>query len=530
VAIKVIKPALANNPDFIRRFETEAQVVARLEHMNIVPLYDYWREPDRAFLVMRYLPHSLPWRLERGPLSLSETVRLVEQVSAALTVAHRHGVVHRDLKPANLLLDDEGNAFLADFGIAKVLGAAARITQEGALIGSPAYFSPEQVKGEAVTPASDLYSFGVLLYEALTGQHPFPGDLSPSTLVYKQLHEPLPSLLNVRPDLPAALDNVIQQATAKNPAERFADALALAAAFRQAAGQVVTPASEAPGVSSTTGVQFDAERTWTPADHLVAARNPYKGLRPFDAADADDFFGREVLTERLIARLGEEHPMGRFLAVVGPSGSGKSSVVKAGLIPALRRGALPDSDCWFMAEMLPGSHPLDELEITLLQIAARQPANLAEQLRRDERGLARAARLVLPEDGELLLVIDQFEEVFMLAEDSASARHFLDLIYTAVTDPRSQVRVIITLRADFYDRPLMYPDFCEMMRQRTEVVGPLAPAELEQVMVGPAQRVGVTVEPKLVAEVVREVGEQLGALPMLQYALTELFERRPTTC
>src|SRR5689334_19915800 len=142
VAVKVIRPEFANHPDFIRRFETEAQVVARLEHPHIVPLYDYWREPSGAYLVMRYIRGgSLQTALHAGPWSLERSTGLLEQVGAALAFAHRHGVVHRDLKPANILLDDEGNAYLADFGIAKDLLVADEVaqTQPDAVVGSPAY-------------------------------------------------------------------------------------------------------------------------------------------------------------------------------------------------------------------------------------------------------------------------------------------------------------------------------------------------------------------------------------------------------
>src|SRR5215468_2276912 len=153
VAIKVIQPQLANHPDFIRRFEVEAQLVARLEHPHIVPLYDYWREPGGAYLVMRYLRggtlHAL---IQRGPLALEVVARLLEQVGAALSAAHRQEVVHRDLKPANILLDADANFYLADFGIAKDLGDAglSDLTQAGAVVGSPAYLSPEQIRAEPV--------------------------------------------------------------------------------------------------------------------------------------------------------------------------------------------------------------------------------------------------------------------------------------------------------------------------------------------------------------------------------------------
>jgi WD40 repeat protein/energy-coupling factor transporter ATP-binding protein EcfA2 len=255
--------------------------------------------------------------------------------------------------------------------------------------------------------------------------------------------------------------------------------------------------------------------------------NPYKGLRAFSSADHGEFFGREKVTQRLVGRMLESGEHSRFLAVVGPSGSGKSSLVKAGLIPAVWRGALPGSEKWFVVEMMPGALPLDELEVALIRVAHQASLGLREQLERDENGLARAAQLLLPSDGsELLLVIDQFEEVFTLVEDDATRRRFLDLLVAAVTATRSRVRVVITLRADFYDRPLQYARFGELLRRRQEIVLPLSAEELERAVVLPAQAVGVTFEQGLVSTIVSEVKYQPGALPLLQYALTELFERR----
>jgi WD40 repeat protein/serine/threonine protein kinase len=499
VAVKVILPDYANHPDFIRRFETEAQLVARLEHPHIVPLFDYWREPDCAYLVMRLLPHNLRLRLEEGPLGFQEVAQLVDQITSALAMSHRQGVVHRDIKPDNILLDVSGNAYLTDFGLAKVM--SLQDDEEG-VTGSPAYMSPEQLTSDPLTPQSDMYALGVVIYELLTGLHPFR-DLNISDLIAKHLLEPLP----FNTALPDTVNAVIQQATAKDPQERYPDMLVLANEFRQAL--------------------LGERETLVPVTSDLPVENPYKGLRAFEEADSSDFFGREDLVEQLVGSLAEPGDWTRFLAVIGPSGSGKSSLVKAGLIPALRAGAVFGSDRWFILSMVPGAHPGAALEAALLRVAARPVDHLRAQLETDRRGLVVAAQRVLEHTGDdLLLVLDQFEEVFTLVEDEAERAHFLALLHTAVTDPDSRVRVIVTLRADYYDRPLLYEEFGALVRARTVVVLPLTSDELERAIVEPAQRVGVQVEPNLVAAIMADVRSEPGALPLLQYALTEVFERR----
>ncbi len=592
VAIKVILPRFSNNPDFIRRFEIEAQIIARLEHMHIAPLYDYWRDPDGTYLVMRYFRGgSLSDALRNGPYDLPSTALLLDQVAVALTVAHRNYVVHRDLKPGNILLDEDGNAYLADFGIAKdITQTGDGLTAANAIVGSLDYISPEQARSEPITPRTDIYSLGVVLYEMLKGEHPFPG-ISSVERLYKHLNDPLPEINTLDESVCEAIDDVIQTATAKDPAKRYQDALALAAAFREAARLKLTAAGEniveqltrreqdilrhiVAGLSNkdiarelfvelstvkwhatqiyrklgvrsrmqciirarelnlVVGGDGDSDLLTITSDSLSTGllpqpENPYKGLRPFQPADTRDFFGREELTATLLSRMSETGELVRFLAVIGPSGSGKSSAVRAGLIPALWRGDLRGSEKWFIVDMLPGSHPLDELEIALMRIAADQARNLHEPLTRDPRGLLRAAQIILPDDGsELVVIVDQFEEVFMLVEDETERQCFLDLLYTAVAAPRSRVRVVITLRADFYDKPLHYAEFGELVRSRMETILPLSADELHRAISKPAEQVGVTFEEGLVATIVSEIHYQPGALPLLQYALTELFDNR----
>jgi WD40 repeat protein/class 3 adenylate cyclase len=258
---------------------------------------------------------------------------------------------------------------------------------------------------------------------------------------------------------------------------------------------------------------------------VVETANPYKGLRAFEEADAPDFYGREALTEQIVARLGESGERSRFLAVVGPSGSGKSSVVKAGVVPALRQGAPPGAGRYFVAEMVPGGQPVKELTAALDGLTETALPAL-EELRTGNGDLGAAVGQILPSDAELVLVIDQFEEIFTLVEAEPVRARFLDLVERAVRAPDSRLRVILTMRADFYDRPLLYKRFGDLVGARTQAVTPLSAEELERAISGPAERAGVVLEPGLVAQMVTDVGGEPGALPLLQYALTELFEQR----
>ena len=260
---------------------------------------------------------------------------------------------------------------------------------------------------------------------------------------------------------------------------------------------------------------------WSTSD--AATRNPYKGLQPFREADATDFHGRRSLTASLLETLGRD---ARFLAIIGPSGSGKSSAVRAGLIPALRSGALPGSDSWVIAQMLPGAHPFAELEAALLHAAPVAPVSLTEQFADSELGFLKAALRVLPEDTVLVLLIDQFEEVFLLVPDESEQRRFLANLMTAVADPRGRIRVVATMRADFYGRVLSYPEFGAVFTSNLVNVMPMSAEELRSALVEPAAAVGVEVEPALVTDLVADVVSQTGALPLFQYTLTELFNQQ----
>lgn len=263
VAIKVLKKVYVQNIEFIHRFQTEAELVARLEHPHIIPLYDYWYDENNIVLVMRYVRGgSLRDSIrQQGRWGVCETARLLDQVAAALSVAHQVGIIHRDLKPDNILLDERGNAYLTDFGLAKnVLSGSVKprsqqdlqalvdaqdvffsqqpqstmfVTDSDAMTGTPAYLSPEQINGEPLSPESDIYSLGITLYETLMGRYPYSGT-SLGEIINKHLEQPLPSIHD--DVLPYAVDRVMQKATAKKREQRYAEVLALAADFRKACG------------------------------------------------------------------------------------------------------------------------------------------------------------------------------------------------------------------------------------------------------------------------------------------------------
>ena len=221
VALKVILPEFANNPEFITRFNAEAQFIARIEHPHIVPLYEYWLDPAGAFLAMRWMDGgTLKAHIQANGMTLRRFAAMVQQVGAALQVAHENGIVHRDLKPDNVMFDRYGNAYLTDFGIAKDTADDVNLTKAETVLGTPSYLAPEQILGDPVSAQSDVYNFGLMMFEALTGKHPWAGS-STAQMLRKHLNDPLPVLQHDDYDIASALNNILQQATAKTPAIRY---------------------------------------------------------------------------------------------------------------------------------------------------------------------------------------------------------------------------------------------------------------------------------------------------------------------
>jgi WD40 repeat protein/DNA-binding SARP family transcriptional activator len=252
---------------------------------------------------------------------------------------------------------------------------------------------------------------------------------------------------------------------------------------------------------------------------------PYKGLVAYQPDDAAVFFGRETVVAELVRRLAGTP----LLAVVGASGSGKSSVVRAGLLPAIRDGALPGSSTWPTMLMSPGAHPLAELAAQVSLRSGVAAGSLLHDLETDARALDLAARQILASSGtrgRVVLVIDQFEELFTLCGDEPERSKFIDALVQAVTSPEAMTTVVLALRADFYGRCGDYPDFGRVVESGTALLGPMGTDDIRAAIDGPARVAGLRLEPGLTELVLRDVAEQPGALPLLSHALLETWRRR----
>src|SRR6476619_4474901 len=221
VALKILHEQFTRDEDYVERFRREARAVAQLAHPNIVTVIDRGEQDGRQFLVFEYIHgQNLKELSAGGPLDVREAIGLALQVARALSFAHERGLVHRDVKPQNVLLSEDGQAKVTDFGIARSLDVHG-VTQTGTVLGTSDYIAPEQARGQKVDPKTDIYSLGAVLYELLTGEVPYAGE-NFVAVAMRHVNEPPPSVLDRRPDCPLRLDLAIQRAMAKDPEERFA--------------------------------------------------------------------------------------------------------------------------------------------------------------------------------------------------------------------------------------------------------------------------------------------------------------------
>jgi serine/threonine-protein kinase len=245
VALKVLHPHFGDDAEYVERFRREARAVAQLSHPNIVTVIDRGEADGHQFIVFEFVDgENLKELIQRtGPLPARRAVELAIAIADALAFAHQHELVHRDVKPQNVLLNGDGEPKVTDFGIARSLEVEHGVTQTGTVLGTSNYLSPEQASGKPVTPATDVYSLGVVLYELLTGEVPFPGD-NFVAVAMKHINEPAPDLLERRPDVPMRLAAAVDRALEKDPARRFHSMDELARELRQTLAEMAEPDAE----------------------------------------------------------------------------------------------------------------------------------------------------------------------------------------------------------------------------------------------------------------------------------------------
>ncbi|USQ77322.1 nSTAND1 domain-containing NTPase [Ornithinimicrobium cryptoxanthini] len=422
-AVRVYRPEIADDVTVVRTFERDAHAAATVDSTSVVPIYDAWREPGLAALVMqRMTGGTLRDQLTKKAITPPMARHVAERVGGALLDYAARGLTHGDVRSDNVFFDAAGEAYLGD--------RALRTSDAGRLDDAAQYVELVRVCFAAASP-DERHDWAVQ-----------PADDGPGGAVHSTV-------------------------------------TAVLAHLRASAHQ--------PG-------------------------NPYVGLRRFEEQDADRFFGREALIERMEELVSHS----RLLAVVGGSGSGKSSVVRAGLLPRLRRSAEPR---WLITVMVPGSDPLDSLSEALRRVATTSTADTVVSLEEPE-GLARVARALTPSGWRLLLVVDQLEEIYSHAEPEA-AEALLDALAHASTAEDCPLSVVATVRADYFDRPLAHPTFGPLLRDATLPVAAMTPSELEAAVRGPAVN-RLTLEPGLTSELVAAVAGRPAALPALQFTLHEL--------
>jgi len=594
VALKLVHPRRVGDDEATRRFLFEARTTARFSHPHIVTLYAVGEYEGRPYVALEYLKgHTLLDRAQADPPSPRETMRIGLAIAEALAEAHRHGVLHRDLKPANVLIPRDGRLRVVDFGLAKrwrpadgaatgeysvdefsmdedslvAMGSGERFapadTEDRKIFGTPMYMAPEQWEGREVTPATDVWALGLVLYELLAGRRPYSDvEASTMTLLLKVTsEEPVPVPEGFQ-EISSDLRELVLECLEKAPDDR-PSALAVCDAL---------------------------ERMLAPGRERRSAReSPFRGLQAFGERHADLFYGREAEVAAFLERL-RSVPV---LPVVGPSGAGKSSFVQAGVIPRLRENA-----AWLVLTVRPGSDPFLTLASRLVSghstarwrtsaggylsatsstqpprravpaesVVATQPVNLEdgalsslevpaaepdERTRslttdsgvlRDEELLA-AQMMASPaflglqlqalaerERCRVLLFVDQLEELYTLGDDDEVHRRFMEAICAAADDPQGPaqgpVRVIFTLRDDFLGRVAEGHGVRETLGRVTVVRAP-GPDALRDILTRPLEAIDYGYDdPALVPEMIDAVRGEPASLPLLQFAARTLWDRR----
>jgi eukaryotic-like serine/threonine-protein kinase len=478
------------------RFVTEARATARCSHENIVVIHEVDEYLGIPYMVLEYVEGAtLSAMMRERRIAPGRAVELIVPVVRALAAAHAANIVHRDLKPDNIVVTAAGTVKVLDFGIASVdVQHAAAPSFAGTL----PYMSPEQLGTAPVDARSDLWAVGIILYEMLAGKHPLEPLTQGVLLAAAASTDPMPSLADDAPGLPDRLVAIVARCLEKQKAQRYASA-----------GELLA----------------DLEPLLPNRRALSSEDSPYPGLTAFQEADANRFFGRSQDIASLVARL-RERPL---VGVVGPSGVGKSSFVRAGVVPALKDAG----ESWEAIIVRPGRYPLTALATVLEGLRDSRDsdpiveADPAAKLRAEPgtfgaRLRARARR----RRSQVLLFVDQLEELYTLVPDPVERAAFTACLTAAGDDAAGPLRVIVSMRSDFLDRAAEDRRFVEELTRGLVFLQPPSAAALEEALTQPIQMLGYAFEDGVVDAMVEALEQTPGALPLLQFSAAKLWEQR----
>jgi hypothetical protein len=507
VAIKVL---LTRSPTLTPEFLREARATASCEHENIVIIHEADEHDGTPYMVLEHLEGSNLRKFAGGrKLAPGRAIELIVPVVRALVRAHSRDIVHRDLKPENVFVTTGGAVKVLDFGIAALLADAdlqstARTGMHVRIGGTMAYMATEQFEPGGADHRSDLWAVGIMLYELLTGHHPVQ-PLTPEALLRHAYFpdQPYPRIRDERPDLPYRLADIVDRCLEKRKERRIATAFELLAAL-----EPLLPGRNSHAIDTEGG--------------------PYPGLSAFEERDADRFFGRRDDVLQVVTRL-REHPVA---AIAGASGVGKSSFVRAGVVPALRATA----ESWEVLVIRPGREPLQSLATVLLPLTGRRGAaqasddhqQLVRKLRESPGHLGAVLRARAAERGEqLLLFVDQLEELYTLVPDEADRRAFTACLSGAADDAAAPLRLLVSIRSDFIDRVGEDRRFLEDLVRGLHFLRPLPREALREALEAPVAQFGYSFESTaLLTEMVDSLAATPGSLPLLQFAGAKLWEAR----
>ncbi|HWN71871.1 MAG TPA: serine/threonine-protein kinase, partial [Haliangium sp.] len=535
VAIKFLQQSARS---LSKRFMLEAQATARCSHENIVVIHEIGEYRNHPYMVLEYLEGQTlrQWLREHAATTSSsgqpvavppaQAVALMLPVVRALVYAYARGIVHRDLKPENIILTPSGTVKVLDFGVAKLLEARApdeESTASGTVRPAPAdssarvgtlpYMSPEQMSAGAIDGRSDLWTVGIMLFELVTGRHPLSPYKMGDLLRIVDQDEPMPSVRELVPDI-GPLGGVIDRCLIKNPEDRTQSAVLLLA-------------------------ELEALASGRRAALLGDDGCPFAGLAAFQEGDADRFFGRDHDITALMAKL---HGL-PIVAVSGPSGAGKSSLVRAGVIPALKRSG----EGWEAVIMRPGRQPLGALAEVLLALPGRSsemPTGRGVTRRADQAPAGRddiVARL-RAEPGylgialrtwaraklrRLVLFVDQFEELYTLGASHEERTCVIACLGSVADDVASPLRVILSMRSDFLDRLAENRAFLDTVSHGLTFLPPLGRDGLREALQRPVEACDHRFEsPAMVERILDELEATRSPLPLLQFTADKLWGKR----